>query len=735
MIDVLLTGALDAKETGDLAEGHRLLESALSLCPGDPALTARVQAVMVALLTASGRTAEALVLADEAEPHLAGSDLERLSLHRSYARATQGKVDRPARPGTGDPVWRAARLMANGISLAQAGRFTQAESALGAAASLAARLGPRRLELMVRHNEAHLAALRGQFSRALGLFAEIAPEFTGERRAQHRLDHASALLEAGLCGEARELLAETVEAAGRAGFAADAATALLARAEAELACGDTARAAESAREAETLFAAQSRPGWEAQARSVLLRAWTARGERSPSLLVSVRTTAARLDAFGWTDPALRTRVEAALAFPAEPDLLPRPVTAASAALRLRAYRTSAHVHCARGEEPQARKALRDALRTAAALAASGDSVELRGVLAGACADLSPLSVRLARTDRELLELEELRRSILFPALMRRPPESRLMGRARALSAGAAPARPSVAMPDLLAGLHGIGLLELVRAGDHLFALAVRGGRVRRAALGSYDAAVRETRLVRSALTRAMVDGSCASTPIASLRSRFAPALGLLDGLELVIAPTGPLYGLPWTAITEVPFTVVPSATAWLLAQERRPEPGPVVLLSGPGLQHAEAELADIAALYPDALIRTDPGALAGARIAHIAAHGVHLHDDPLGSRLDLRAGPLTGHDLNALGRPPSVVVLAACDAGQGDDVLGLPGVLLSAGARTVIAAVTPLPDASAPGLMADLHRRMAAGASPVEALAALPRTSARMGLQSYGAGT
>ncbi|MDX6739850.1 CHAT domain-containing protein [Actinocorallia sp. A-T 12471] len=735
MIDALLAGALDAKETGDLAEGHRLLADALARCAGDVAATARVQAVMVALLTASGRTAEALVLADRAEPHLVGADLQRLSLHRSYARASQGKVDRPARPGTGDPVWRAARLMANGISLAQAGRFQAAESALKAAASLAARTGPRRLELMVRHNEAHLAALRGRFSRALGLFAECAPEFTGERRAQHRLDHASALLEAGLCGDARELLAETVETAARAGFAADAATALLARAEAELACGDAGRAADSAREAEDAFAVQARPGWEARAHGVLLRAQAARGERSPSLLVSVRTTAARLEAFGWTDPALRTRVEAALAFPAEPDLLPRPGSAASAALRLRAHRATAHVHCARGEEAEARRAVREALRTAAALAAGGDSVELRGVLGQACADLSPLAVRLARTDRELLGMEELRRSIVFPSPIRRPSMDGLSGRARALSTGGSTARPSVATADLLEGLHGVGLLELVRAEDRLLALVVRDGRIRRAVLGSYDAAVRETRLIRFALTRAMVDGSAPTAAVASLRSRFAPALGLLDGVELVIAPTGSLYGLPWTTVTDAPFTVVPSATAWLLAQERRPEPGPVVLLSGPGLQHAEAELAALRDVYPDAHTGTDPGLLCGARLAHVAAHGVHLADDPLSSYLDLKDGPLTGHDLNALAAPPSVVVMSACDAGLGDDVLGLPGVLMSAGVRTVIAAVTKLPDAAAPALMADLHHRLTTGESPTRALAALPHTPGRMGLQSFGAGS
>ncbi|MCD0451869.1 CHAT domain-containing protein [Actinocorallia sp. API 0066] len=737
MIDGLLARAVEAKETGRLAEGLALSQEALARTAGDPLGVARVQAVMVALLTAGGRTADALALAATAEPHLSGADRERLLLNRSYARASLGRLDRPARPGGSDPVARAGRLMANGIALAQAGRFTAADSALLTAEALAARHGPRRLELMVRHNQAHLAALRGRFARALGLFAELAPEFTGERRAQHLLDHAAALLDAGLCGEARELLDEAASTAALSGFAADAANALHLRAEAELACGDAGRAADSAREAETAFAAQGRPGWEAQAHGVLLRALAARGERSAALLCSVRSTAARLDAYGWAGPALRARVEAARAFPAEAgDLLPRRASpAASAALRLRTHQNAAHVHTARGEEAAALRNVREALRTAADLAGAGGSVELRAYLGAACADLSPLALRLARTDRELLALEELRRSILFPSLPEGPPSDVASARDRARAMGPPPPRPVVAPSDLLAGLHGVGLLELVRGGDHLVALAVRDGRVRRTALGSYDAAVRETRLIRFALTRAMVGGSSPDAAVASLRARFAPALAFLDGCELVVAPTGLLYGLPWRVVTDAPFTVVPSATAWLLAQRRRPSPGHVALLSGPGLTHAETELAAVAACHDGVRTGADASVLAGARIAHLCAHGTHQPDDPLASHVDVAGGPLTGYDLHALAPPPDLVVLSACDAGQGEDVLGLPGVLLSAGVRTVVASVTPLPDASGPPLMRDLHARLASGASPAAALAALPDRPGRPGLQSFGAGS
>ncbi|WP_106401952.1 CHAT domain-containing protein [Actinocorallia populi] len=735
MIDTLLADALAAKESGELARGLAVLERALRLSRDDARGAARVRATMIPLLTAQGRTAQALHMAELAEPHLDGADLERLRINLSYARASRGRLEKPAPPRRGDPAARTGRLIANGLTHAYAGRFEAAGSALHAAAALAARCGPRVLELMVANNQAFLAARRGDLPWALGLFAEIEPELGGERLTQCRLDRAEALLAAGFAGDARELLAEAAVAAAAMGFAADAANAVYLRSLAELACGDARAAAESAVLARIDFAAQDRPGWVVKAEHALVRARAAGGDRSPALLASARRTAEELELLGWPEPAARTLLAAALAFPREaPELLPRPSARTPASLRLALDLAAAQVHAARGENAPALRAVRAALETADRLTRGYLSLELRARTDRTCRELMALAVELTRTPRELLAFEELRRRILRPPSPARPPrtgaederERRELARTAALTAP----RPHVTMPDLLSALDEAVLVELVRAGDGLHAVVARDGRCRRLDLGSYTEAVKEARILRFSLTRAMLDGGTPGPPPA----RFADALALAAGRELVLAPTGALYGMPWAALTGVPFTVVPSATAWLAAQRREAVRGHVALLHGPGLDHAREELAALAPRYPGARTGTSARLLAGARLAHLAAHGTFREDDPLLSAILLQDGPLTGYDLAELGPPPELVVLSACDAGQGHDLLGLPGVLLSLGVRTVIASVTPLPDASSPALMRELHRLLAEGLAPAAALAALPRDAAALGLQCFGAG-
>jgi CHAT domain-containing protein len=85
------------------------------------------------------------------------------------------------------------------------------------------------------------------------------------------------------------------------------------------------------------------------------------------------------------------------------------------------------------------------------------------------------------------------------------------------------------------------------------------------------------------------------------------------------------------------------------------------------------------------------------------------------------------------------MVLSACDAGRadvraGEAVMGMVGCALSYGTATVIAGVTPVGDAAARDLMTGLHRRLAAGVSPAEALAATPREPAALGFVCFGAG-
>ncbi|WP_131743239.1 CHAT domain-containing protein, partial [Actinomadura roseirufa] len=232
------------------------------------------------------------------------------------------------------------------------------------------------------------------------------------------------------------------------------------------------------------------------------------------------------------------------------------------------------------------------------------------------------------------------------------------------------------------------------------------------------------------------------------RALLAPLAPVLGDRELVIAPAGPLHGLPWAALPSLagrPFTVVPSAGAWLRARAVTGAPGHTVLAAGPGLRHAGREIAALRPLYPgarvldgwDARAESVRDALDGAAVAHVAAHGEFREGNALFSRLLLADGPLTVHDLDELAVPPRVLVLSACDIGRGDEgdaVLGMAGVLLALGTATVVASVTPVGDAVAPEFMAAFHAGLAAGRSPARALAAVPRVPGVAGFQCLGGG-
>jgi CHAT domain-containing protein len=111
-----------------------------------------------------------------------------------------------------------------------------------------------------------------------------------------------------------------------------------------------------------------------------------------------------------------------------------------------------------------------------------------------------------------------------------------------------------------------------------------------------------------------------------------------------------------------------------------------------------------------------------AVLGHVACHGVFRADNPLFSQLMLADGPLTMCDLSVLRRAPGLLVLSSCDAGLSavhpdDELQGLAAALLGLGTRTVIAGLGPVDDEATARLMAALHERLGAGASPAEALA------------------
>src|SRR5262249_52467544 len=111
-------------------------------------------------------------------------------------------------------------------------------------------------------------------------------------------------------------------------------------------------------------------------------------------------------------------------------------------------------------------------------------------------------------------------------------------------------------------------------------------------------------------------------------------------------------------------------------------------------------------------------------LIHFATHGKLSEESPLSSAIALANGEeLTVYELMGLRLNAELVVLSACNTGQGettggDDVLGLTRGLLGAGARAAVVSLWPVDDVSTSLLMGEFYRRLRAGDAPAVALRA-----------------
>ncbi len=299
------------------------------------------------------------------------------------------------------------------------------------------------------------------------------------------------------------------------------------------------------------------------------------------------------------------------------------------------------------------------------------------------------------------------------------------------------------------------LVEYVALEGTLHAVVVTRRRTLLYRLGPVADVDRERRYLLFALRRLLWPRSRAAaesgveTTAARLDGLLLGRLRLPSGVPLVVVPTGALHGLPWTTLPTLAgrsTTIAPSTALWLGGTTTAPAPpspspsaspsppggrvGRVALVAGPQLPGADAELRQLAELYPDATMLAGASATAAAVLAamersdlvHLAAHGSFRADSPLFSSVLLADGPLTVYDLERLRRAPAVVVLSACEAAvaavhDGDELLGTAAALLALGVRAVIAPLMPVPDAATTEVMVALHHRLRAGERPAEALA------------------
>lgn len=211
-------------------------------------------------------------------------------------------------------------------------------------------------------------------------------------------------------------------------------------------------------------------------------------------------------------------------------------------------------------------------------------------------------------------------------------------------------------------------------------------------------------------------------------------------LEIILVPTGALYGFPFAALhldglpllARARLVVTPSlrmsetlADGWI----ERPVTGRVLGYAHPALPGGEEEMVALQAEFGDRFERIhaahdlvsrladDPG----CDLLSVAAHGadgtgglrqqLHLADDlnllAAGIIDELRLAPVTVFGACWLGRMQDV---------PGADALGLPIACLVKGAASFVGGLYAMHDGASADVLADLYAELAAGATPAEAL-------------------
>jgi len=302
--------------------------------------------------------------------------------------------------------------------------------------------------------------------------------------------------------------------------------------------------------------------------------------------------------------------------------------------------------------------------------------------------------------------------------------------------------------EALAALGDRCLLEYAVVDGQLWAVAVRGGRASLHALGDIAGLRDDVEACSFALARLNRDGgssaarAAASATLAALagdlRDRLVPSAIAARDAALVVVPDDVLHGVAWRTVVGAggrPVSVAPSLVGWAAAVRRaRPEVAraSVALVAGPDLPGAEAEVDAIATVYDHPTVLSGPSATVGAvlggiattDVAHLACHGSFRADNPLFSTLAMVDGRITVHDLQGRGPLPGTIVLSACSVAsagalRGGTLLGLSSALMSFGVADVIAPLTPVNDERVADSMVELHRALAAGVAPPDALAAV----------------
>ncbi len=736
------------------------------------------------------------------DPVTEGKAWQQLGLIRMRTGETEGALEALARavavlPSGSDDLGYA--LINRGNVHLQHGRATQAAADFTAARTALGRPGLELDRAKAEHNLGYTRLLLGDLIGAMTTIADAAEVLTASspiNRATVEQDRAEILTAAGRPREASVALERAAAAYGARRLRTF-------QAECELTLAwtllreDPGRARVVARRAARRFRAQTSPARALRAEAVALAAQVAAGDRTPALQRRVDATATALRERGLVREATVLRLESARLSVARGDLdaarerlgAVRPSPSAPITTRLLAREVRAELARARDDPRRARDHVRAGLDDLHRWQSSFGSLDLQSTLVGHGRRLARHGLELAVADGHpavVLEWSERARTLVGRVAPVRPPtdeqtardltELRLPGtrgrRAEELrrrvrqrqwyAAGAGEVTEPVELDHLTSVLEvdDAALVAHVVVGDRVTALVCTADDARVLELGPLAPlrADLEGLTADLAMAAGHRDDPLAAPLRASLRARLrvvadrlvAPVLPTLGDRRVVLTPSGALAGTPWSLLPGLlgrPLVIPPSATRWLELRGA-PRPRTAGLVAGPRVARGPEEVTRAAAAWPRArVLRHGAATTSGVAelaeqvdLLHLAGHGRHTAENPLFSAIELADGPWFGYDLDRLRRPPSTVVLSACELGRvavrsGEEAIGLSAAWLHAGARTVLSSPVLLADDVACEVMADWHVRVAGGAPPADALAeVVSRADDVVPLLAFGGG-
>lgn len=220
---------------------------------------------------------------------------------------------------------------------------------------------------------------------------------------------------------------------------------------------------------------------------------------------------------------------------------------------------------------------------------------------------------------------------------------------------------------------------------------------------------------------------------AGIAAEWLPVL-CSGGSTLQVTGHGWLESVPWNSLAERPVELVLDPAPGLA--RTAPQEPVVAVAVGPDLASSNSEIDAIRDAYPtgEVFVFTPTSAelfsiAERCDVLHLICHGDYDQQHPLRSSLRFNDGDVTGYQIQRLTTAPAIVVAAACRAGAagtmiGAGSLGLSAAWLRAGSHAVVAPSCRLPDNERTATtMAAIHRSLAAGAAPSEAVFDARRSS------------